>query len=83
VKAKAAYFRNDVGLDGQATVDVRKVGLWDVLRSIKTEALDTKGDDVVEMVDERLPDVVRLGLEIGKAGQLAELDLSRIAPVIC
>jgi hypothetical protein len=53
-----------------------------VLGSVEAEAGSTKGEDVVQVIDERLANVVGLGLEVRDTGKLAELDLRLVAPVI-
>jgi hypothetical protein len=54
-----------------------------VLCGVEAEAGGTEGEDVVQVIHERLADVVRLGLEVRKAGELAELDLRLVVPVVC
>jgi hypothetical protein len=79
---RTTHLRHNVRLPGQAAVDVLKVSDRNVLGSVEAEAGSTKGEDVVQVIDERLAHVVGLGLEVRDAGELAELDLRLVAPII-
>jgi hypothetical protein len=79
---RGAHLRNHVWRPGESTDNVLEVRDRDMFCCVQTEAGGSEAEDIVEVVDERLPDIVRLGLEVGEPRELTKLDLRLVAPVV-